>query len=50
MRKDDVIVVDMGVATNPVLLATKVGRDDLIIWDAPNHASIVMGARDIYLF
>lgn len=45
LRKDDAIVVGMGFATNSMLIPAIVGPGDLIISDALNHASIVVGAR-----
>lgn len=43
--KEDSIVVGMGFATNSMVIPAIVGRGDLIISDALNHASIVVGAR-----
>lgn len=43
--KEDALVVGMGFATNSMLIPAIVGRGDLIISDALNHASIVVGAR-----
>ncbi len=43
--KEDAVVVGMGFATNSMLIPAIVGPGDLIISDALNHASIVVGAR-----
>jgi len=43
--KDDSIVVGMGFATNSMIIPSIVDKGDLIISDALNHASIVVGAR-----
>lgn len=43
--KQDSVVVGMGFATNSMLIPAIVGEGDLIISDALNHASIVVGAR-----
>lgn len=46
VRKPDAIVMGMGFATNSQLISAIVHPDDLIISDALNHASIVVGARN----
>lgn len=45
LRKDDAVVVGMGFATNSQIIPAIVGPGDLIVSDANNHASIVVGAR-----
>lgn len=45
LGKEDAIVVGMGFATNSQIIPAIVGPGDLILSDALNHASIVVGAR-----
>lgn len=45
LGKDDALVVGMGFVTNSQILPAIVGKGDLIVSDALNHASIVVGAR-----
>lgn len=45
LSKEDAIVVGMGFATNSQIMPAIVGPGDLILSDALNHASIVVGAR-----
>lgn len=45
LDKDDAIVIGMGFATNSQVIPAIVGQGDLILSDALNHASIVVGAR-----
>ncbi|PXF45133.1 Long chain base biosynthesis protein 2d [Gracilariopsis chorda] len=45
LGKEQAIVVGMGFATNSQIIPAIVGKGDLIISDALNHASIVVGAR-----
>lgn len=45
LGKDDAVVVGMGFASNSQILPAIVGKGDLILSDAMNHASIVVGAR-----
>lgn len=45
LGKDDCFVVGMGFATNSQIIPALVGHGDLIVSDALNHASIVVGAR-----
>jgi len=43
--KEDAIVLGMGYATNSVIIPALAGQGCLVISDALNHASIVVGAR-----
>lgn len=45
LSKQDAIVVGMGFATNSQIIPAIMGAGDLILSDALNHASIVVGAR-----
>lgn len=45
LGKEDAIVVGMGFATNSQIIPAIVGKGDLILSDALNHASIIVGAR-----
>lgn len=45
LGKQDAVVVGMGFATNSQIIPAIVGKGDLILSDALNHASIVVGAR-----
>ena len=43
--KEEAVVFGMGYATNSVVIPALAGKGCLIISDALNHASIVVGAR-----
>jgi 8-amino-7-oxononanoate synthase len=45
MRKDDALVFSTGYQTNVGVVSTLVGRNDVVIMDERNHASLVDGAR-----
>lgn len=45
LGKEDAMVIGMGFATNSQVMPAIVGEGDLILSDALNHASIVLGAR-----
>ena len=45
MRKDDAIVFSTGFNVNQGVLSCITGREDYIIWDELNHASIIEGIR-----
>lgn len=45
LGKEEAIVVGMGFATNSQIIPAIVGKGDLILSDALNHASIIVGAR-----
>ncbi|MDD2551170.1 MAG: pyridoxal phosphate-dependent aminotransferase family protein [Dysgonamonadaceae bacterium] len=45
MRKDDAIVFSTGFNVNQGVLSCITGREDFIIWDELNHASIIEGIR-----
>lgn len=45
LGKEEALVVGMGFASNSQILPALVGKGDLILSDALNHASIVVGAR-----
>lgn len=45
LRKEDAVVVGMGFATNSQIIPAIVTAGDLILSDALNHASIIVGAR-----
>lgn len=45
LGKEAAVVVGMGFATNSQILPALVGKGDLILSDALNHASIIVGAR-----
>ena len=45
LGKEDAVVVGMGFATNSQIIPAIMGKGDLILSDALNHASIVVGAR-----
>lgn len=49
LNKEDAIIVPMGFATNSTIIPCLVGPNCLIISDSLNHASIVIGARWVYL-
>jgi serine palmitoyltransferase len=43
--KEDAIVFGMGFGTNALGLSSLVGKGGLLVSDAQNHSSIVVGAR-----
>lgn len=45
MRKDDAIVFSTGFNVNQGVISCITGREDYIIWDELNHASIIEGQR-----
>ncbi len=45
MRKDEAIVFSTGFSVNEGVLGCLTGREDYIIWDERNHASIIEGLR-----
>lgn len=45
LRKDDAIVFSTGFTVNEGVLGSLTGRDDYILWDERNHASIIEGTR-----
>lgn len=45
MRKDEAIVFSTGFMVNEGVLGCLTGREDYIIWDERNHASIIEGLR-----
>lgn len=45
LGKEDSMVIGMGFVTNSQILPALAGKGDLIVSDALNHASIVVGAR-----
>ena len=45
LRKDDAIVFSTGFTVNEGVLGAVTGREDYIIWDERNHASIIEGTR-----
>ncbi len=45
MKKESCLVVSTGFQTNQAVISTVVGKDDVIIIDRSNHASIIDGCR-----
>ena len=45
LRKDDAIVFSTGFTVNEGVLGAITGREDYILWDERNHASIIEGTR-----
>ncbi len=45
LRKDDAIVFSTGFSVNEGVLGSLTGREDYILWDERNHASIIEGTR-----
>lgn len=45
LHKDDAIVFSTGFTVNQGVISCLTGRDDYIIWDERNHASIIEGLR-----
>lgn len=45
LRKDDAVVFSTGFTVNEGVLGTLTGREDYILWDERNHASIIEGIR-----
>ncbi len=45
VRKDDVVVFSTGFSVNEGVIGCITGRDDYIVWDERNHASIIEGTR-----
>ncbi len=45
LRKDDAIVFSTGFTVNEGVLGALTGREDYILWDERNHASIIEGTR-----
>lgn len=45
MKKEAVVVMSTGFQTNQAVISTIVGKDDVIVGDRANHASIVDGCR-----
>lgn len=48
MHKDEAIVFSTGFTVNEGVLGCMTGRDDFIIWDERDHASIIEGLRTSY--
>ena len=48
MDKDEAIVFSTGFTVNEGVLGCMTGRDDFIIWDERDHASIIEGLRTSY--
>lgn len=48
MNKDEAIVFSTGFTVNEGVLGCLTGRDDFIIWDERDHASIIEGLRTSY--
>lgn len=48
MNKDEAIVFSTGFTVNEGVLGCITGRDDFIIWDERDHASIIEGLRTSY--
>mgnify|MGYP002406512621 FL=1 len=48
MNKDEAIVFSTGFTVNEGVLGCMTGRDDFIIWDERDHASIIEGLRTSY--
>lgn len=48
MNKDEAIVFSTGFTVNEGVLGCVTGRDDFIIWDERDHASIIEGIRTSY--
>jgi len=48
MNKDEAIVFSTGFSVNEGVLGCMTGRDDFIIWDERDHASIIEGLRTSY--
>lgn len=48
MNKDEAIIFSTGFSVNEGVLGCMTGRDDFIIWDERNHASIIEGLRTSY--
>ncbi len=45
VRKDDAVVFSTGFSVNEGVIGCITGRDDYIVWDERNHASIIEGTR-----
>lgn len=45
VRKDDAVVFSTGFSVNEGVIGCITGRDDYILWDERNHASIIEGTR-----
>ncbi|MDD3789033.1 MAG: pyridoxal phosphate-dependent aminotransferase family protein [Petrimonas sp.] len=45
MNKDDAVVFSTGFTVNEGVISCLTGRDDYILWDERNHASIIEGLR-----
>lgn len=45
LRKDDAIVFSTGFTVNEGVIGALTGREDYILWDERNHASIIEGTR-----
>jgi 8-amino-7-oxononanoate synthase len=48
MNKDEAVVFSTGFTVNEGVLGCMTGRDDFIIWDERDHASIIEGLRTSY--
>jgi 8-amino-7-oxononanoate synthase len=48
MHKDEAIVFSTGFTVNEGVLGCMTGRDDFILWDERDHASIIEGLRTSY--